>query len=277
MDEELEKTNTETEVAAPETPETTAVESENPAETAKEETAPNGELMEYINKYAPGSDTSTPEGLQAACTEIILKHFPFIDKVFDMAETDDLAAATIFDLIQTGSLVKAIARNYNPEEKQALVEELEDDSYEEDRQMYQDKIKGQKEYSDRMAVNMAASQMGAQEFVDEVGATDQDIEAFKPFVDSFFADIEDRKLTKKHWLAIWKAYKYDSDVSEAEENGKVIGRNEKIVAAKKSREDIKGLLPEANASANIPQANKKEEDPFLNSLRKKTEEKPVLS
>lgn len=270
MDEELEKTDTEIQETAPETPgveETTSVESEVPAETNTGQPTQNGELMAYVSKYAPGMDTSTPEGLQAACTEIITKHFPFIDKVYDMAQSDDLAAATMFDLVNTGSLIKAIARNYDPEEKQALVEELEDSSYDEDRQMYQDKMNGQKEYSERMAVNMAASQMGAQEFVDEVGATDKDIEEFKPFVDSFFSDIEDRKLTKKHWLAIWKAFKYDSDVTEAEENGKVMGRNEKIVAEKKSREDIKGLLPEANASIQVkPERQKTFTEEFMTGV-----------
>jgi len=104
-------------------------------------------------------------------------------------------------------------------EIKALIEELESDDYEEDRNVFAGKVKANTEYQDMMALNMAASQVGAQEFVDEVGATDEEIEEFKPFVDTFFKDVEDRKLSKDHWMTLWKGFKRDGDVAEAEENG----------------------------------------------------------
>jgi len=55
-----------------------------------------------------------------------------------------------------------------------------------------------------------------------------------------------------------------------------MGRNEKIVAKKKTSEEVKNLLPEAK-SADINPAPAKQESSFLKSLRQKTEEKPVLS
>lgn len=276
MDEELEKTNTETEVTEPIVPEKTGDEAETTSEVQEEAATPNGELIEYINKFAPGSDTSTPEALLSAATKVIQGMAPIYDKLYDLAKASPESAAALNDWIETGDVGKALVRNYDPEEIKALIEELESDSYEEDRTMFAEKVKAHTAYQDKMAMNMAASQMGAQEFVDEVGATDKEIEEFKPFVDTFFADVEDRNLSKKHWLTLWKGFKHESDVTEAEENGKIIGRNEQIVSQKRTSEEVKNLLPEAK-SAEVNPANQKQESSFLKSLRQKTEEKPVLS
>lgn len=247
MDEEIDKN-------AVEVPESTQDEQETSTEAATEAATPNGELIEYINRFAPGSDTSSPEALLKAATTIIQSLAPIYDKVYDLALTNPETAAVLNDWLETGDLGKAIVRNYDPEEVKALVEEMEDDTYEEDKTIYSDRVKQVKDHQTMMEKNMAASQMGAQEFVDSRGLSEADIEEFKPFVDKFLKDCEDRNLTAANWEIIYNGFKRDTDVAEAEENGKVMGRNEKIVAEKASREDIKDLLPGGGALAEVPKS-----------------------
>ena len=94
MDKELESPATNTE----ETPETSP---ENTTETAPEETNPNSEL----------------EALRAENEQLKV----FQNKVRDLAESDQQAAAFLHDLITTGSIGVALTENYSEEEIQALL------------------------------------------------------------------------------------------------------------------------------------------------------------
>jgi hypothetical protein len=251
MDEEIEKT--------PIAEEPEIVEEPIPAEVPGEDTAveespenTNAELIDIIKRVNPGLDLSSPELITSATLKTLKILVQIYDKVYDLALAAPETAALLNDWLETGELAKAIARNYDPDEILALVEEIKDESYEEDKKVYSDKIKVKRDRETLLTGNMAKSQMSAQEFVDEEGLNEADIEEFKPFVDQFFRDVEDKNLTAPNWKILWKAFKRDNDVAEAEDNGRVIGRNEKIVAEKKTRDDIKELLPEANAGASLP-------------------------
>lgn len=232
------------------TPETT--------ETAPVSPEPNSEITEILTRFLPDADVSTPEAIINSSLQLLKSFVPLHDKLYDLAKTNPESAATLSDWLDTGNLIKAIARNFGEEEKQALMEELADESYEEDRAMYSEKSKKRKDREKLLSDNISKSQISAQEFVDEIGATEEQIEEFKPFVDQFITDCEDRNLTKANWIIIWKAFKHDANVEEAETNGRIMGRNEKIVAEKKTREDIKDLLPEVSASADIKPKSEKQ-------------------
>lgn len=217
----------------------------------------NNELIDIINRFAPGQDTSTPEAQLSAALTVLKSLVPIYDKVYDLALTNPETAAMLNDWLETGELAKAIARNYDPEEIKALVEELEDDGYEEDKMMYAERTKSRKELDEKRSTNIKNSQMSAQQFVDKYELDEAKIEAFKPFVDKFLTDAEDRNLSLANWEILWNAFTKDDAVSEAEANGRVMGRNEQIVAKKRSREDLKDVLPGVNATASItPQMEK---------------------
>jgi hypothetical protein len=87
--------------------------------------------------------------------------------------------------------------------------------------------------------------------MDQVSPSDEDVEGFIKFYDAFISDALDNRMSTDHWIAIWNSYKHDDDVQEAEENGIVMGKNQKIVAQKASKEEEKNLLPEAGAGAGV--------------------------
>lgn len=237
MDKEEVKTATNTEEMPEVTPETTA-------ETAPEEVNPNSEL----------------EALRAENEQLKV----FQNKIRDLAEADEQAAAFLHDLITTGSIGVALTENYSEEEISALLEEAKSADYEEHRNNYAGKV-GQK--ATRMAeleANKAKSQMSAQEFVDKYQPEEEDLNGFIAFYDSIIKDAIDNNMSFDHWERLWKAYKYDGTVAdlenkvgEAEENGKIAGRNEKIMQGKKSREELAELLPETVGGGAMPQVEKK--------------------
>ena len=238
MEKELESTATNTE----EIPE---VLTEETTETADEAVNPNTELEE----------------LRAENEQLKV----FQNKVRDLAETDEQAAAFMHDLITTGSIGVALNENYSEEEIQALLEEAKSTEYEEHRNNYAQKVSGRSVRMAELEANKAKSQMSAQEFLDKYQPEEEDLNGFIAFYDSIIKDAVDNNMSLDHWERLWKAYKYDGTVAElenkvgeAEENGKIAGRNEKIMQGKKNRESLAELLPETNGGGAAPTQSRKQ-------------------
>lgn len=216
---------------------------EVPAETMAVEPNTSDGLAKVVERLAPGTDTSNLQAVLDAILPSVEKMIVFEDKVINLIENDEAAGAVIKDWIDLGNLPEAMAENYDSEELKALWEEINSDSYDERRGNYAKKVEGTKAKKTTMQSNIKNSQMGAQEFVDRQGLTDDQITEFMPFVDKVFKDFEDRNLTADNWEMLYKSFKRDADVADAEETGKVVGRNEQIVAKKKNRSDLPEMIP----------------------------------
>lgn len=224
-------------------------------ETAPENAPDNSEAISFIERFAPDSDTSTPEGISAGLLQIVKAQTPIYDKLYDLATTNPQSAATLKDWLDTGDLIKAINRNYSEEEKQALVEELEQDDYESDKKSYSDKVAETKSHAEKVQKNMEVSMTDISEFMESKKDWDEaKAEEFENFVLKHYDDAKDGLITKDNLLILEKGFKYDGDVAEKDnqiaeslEDGKAMGRNEKIVANKLSKEKEATLLPEASA------------------------------
>lgn len=252
MDEEENKTAIPPTETAGTMPEMSEVAADPQAET----TGTNEAWKAITDRFAPGVDLSDPQAILDAILPTVEKQIIFEDKVKDLIENNPTEASMLFDWINIGSLQKAMARNFDTEEREAFLEELSDDEFEEDRNEYAKKSKATKDRKSLVETNMKNSQMGAQEFVDRKGLSPEQLDEFIAFVDKVFKDIEDRNLTADNWEIFWAAYSKDNEVAEAEENGRVIGRNEQIVAKKKTRDDIKDMIPGNVGGRQQPPAEK---------------------
>jgi hypothetical protein len=180
-----------------------------------------------------------------------------IQKLTELAESDETTAAFLSDLLDTGDVLKSLARNYDPEELEAAIESVKSEDYNEDIKTYQGKIKSRKDRASQLESNKAESQKSAQEFMDMVNPSDEDVEGFIAFYDSFIRDAVDNKMTLDHWQTMWKAYKRDNDVQQAQETGEIIGRNAKIEATKATKKDMEQLLPGEALGAKVASQEQK--------------------
>jgi len=228
---------------------------------------PNAEAIELINRYAKGSDTSTPEGIIAGLVAGFKTLTPFQDKIRDVAENDTASAAVLHDYLETGNLLKAFVRNYDPEEVEAAVEDMrENDDYEGDRKIHADNLASTKSQKEQHAKNVNQSQLDCQAFLDKNGISDEELPGFEKFYAELMDDARDDKMSVKHWDSVWQAYKYKDDVANAESNGQVMGRNEKIMTKKASKEDLENLLP-GEGGGNISQKPVVKPQSFLNNSK----------
>lgn len=242
-----------------------------PEETAEVSPENTGDEMEKTAETEAANPNSELEELKAENEKLMV----FQNKVRDLAETDPQTAAFLHDLITTGSIGVALTENFSEEEIQALLEEAKSTEYDEHRNNYASKV-GQ--HGVRMAeleANKAKSQMSAQEFVDKYQPNEEELEAFVAFYDSIIKDAVDNNMSFDHWEKMWQAFKYKGDVAalenkvgEAEENGKIAGRNENIVMGKQNREALADLPPEIGDGGVKPVEPKKKSfaEEFMNGV-----------
>ena len=259
-----EETNTAEETGEVKEPEmaneTASTESEEPTEQTP---AANEKMIGFINRFNPGADTSTPEAIIAAATTVMESFVPVYDKLYDVVSTDNQAASYVNDLLETGDPLAALANNYSEEEVLAAVEEMKSDKYADKVSSFNERKAAAKTRQAELEANKAKSQMSAQEFMDKYQPEEDDLEKFIAFYDGIIKDAVDNNMSLDHWERLWKAYKYDGTVAElenkvgeAEEMGKIAGRNEKIIQGKKDRESLAELLPETSGGGALPKTEK---------------------
>lgn len=249
---------TNAETVPTETPETT------PEVKPEGNTPDNTEIIDIIKRFAPDADTSTPEAIIASATTVLKSMVPVYDKLYDVAMVSPETAACLNDILETGDMLKSVVRNFGHEELESAMEEMKTgDDFEEARNAHAEKVNGAKQRMTELEANKANSQLSAQEFVDKVSPSDEDLDGFTAYYESFLKDAFDNKMTFDHWMRLWKGYKYDGTmeemngkVTEAEENGRIAGRNEKIEQGKKTKANLAELLPEVGGGTSVPAQQK---------------------
>jgi len=237
-------TNEELSVAPETPPEADATQPENEsAETTQSDTE---EIVEIINRFQPDADTSSPEAIIASATQVLQMMVPIYDQTYDLALSAPETASFLHDLLTTGDVAKSIARNYDPEEFQALIEEVgQNDDYEGDRSAHAEKVAKVKARTKQIGDNVQISMQAIDKWAVEHENWDQaKADEFEKFVLQFYQDGVDGLISEQALAVLEKGFTYDGDVAVAEQNGKVIGRNENIVASKLSKEKEEELLPE---------------------------------
>ena len=232
----------------PENEDVTPVTPETETTTENETEGANSEAIELVNKYAPGSDTSTPEAIISGLVSALNKLTPFQDKIRDVVDENTEAASFVYDMLETGDVLKSLARNYSAEELQTVLDGMQDDDYEGDRKIHSDNVAASKKRKEELSANMKLSEVSAGQFMDQVNMSDADIDEFEKYYKEFLSDAVNNKMTVAHWKTLWDGMRHDPDVAEAEANGKIIGKNEKITTKKASDKDLAKLLPDGGGS-----------------------------
>lgn len=261
----------------PKTPEATEGTLPESAAEAEEPASGNSTLTEQILRFFPDADVSTPEAREESASRLLTALIVVHDKIYDLAETSPEAAATLNDWMETGSLPKAIARNYDPEEVRVLVEEINDASYDEDRNTFAQKNQQRKERETKIKGNLEVSLNEIATYMEEKKDWDETkAEQFADFVKKHYEDGWDGLIGKKDLQMLEKGFVFDEEVANAEASGKIAGRNEQIITGKKSKKDLEQLLPELSNGATTAETETKPENSFLSGLKSIADKKPIL-
>jgi hypothetical protein len=236
---------------APEVTTEVAPDTEN--EAAETSQSSNEEIIEVIKQFYPDADVSSDQAIIGSALKVLNDIVPIHTKTYDVVDTAPEVGAFLSDVLETGDIAKAIARNFDPQEFQALCEAVkDDDDYEGDRAAFADKVTKAKERKKLIESNKQVSLDGLNTFMEErKDWSPEKAEEFHKFVLKHYEDSLDGLITMDNLAILEKGFKYDQDVASAEEVGTIKGRNEQIVTKNLSKEEKENLLPE-HASGKTP-------------------------
>lgn len=100
--------------------------------------------------------------------------------------------------------------------------------------------------------NQEATQAEASAFFEEQGVSEEDSQGLVDFIDGVIGDLCRGKLDRGTIMKLYQAYKYDEKISEAEEAGRIAGRNERIETKRlKDKASTDGLPDSRGASVSV--------------------------
>jgi hypothetical protein len=215
------------------------------AETTSDNPSPS-KIDAIIKSFMPDVDLSTPEAREAAIEQLLTRLSDIHNSLMDVVDDEPEFGMVLNDILKGSKVAIAFARHYGPE---AFSEPAEGEpDYEEYGKYKQERIEKRKKKQERMNALKSNEEVSIKEieaYMEEKGLTPEQAQDFFAKADNFFKDVFDGKITKDHLSMLERAFGYESAVKEAEENGRVIGRNEKIIEQKVKKPVTSGL-PEIN-------------------------------
>lgn len=196
------------------------------------------------------------------------------NKIIDeiIASDKDLAAI-IADIVANHIPFRAaVAKRFSPED---LVAKEGDDDYEYYQKSYEERVATGKELQ-RIAQERLKNEDEAYDnidaFCEKKGYSDEDKKEFIKFINEFYNSLSMRKITPEILQTLDNARHYEDDMTSAEENGFIAGKNENI-SAKRAAEHSKAAgdgVPVPNGSgAPLVEAPEKKVNPMFSDLKKR--------
>jgi len=181
-------------------------------------------------------------------------------KLYETFEEFPEVKGFISDLINTGSIRLAVARNLDVD--MVNLEEGDPDETEYNEAL-SNRMKAKKEYekmTEEMKSNMEASIKTVGEFVDKMQMDDDKANEFLQKIDDLLFDVAKSKLTMETLEMFYKGLMYDEDVAEAEEAGMTKGKVEQIEP--EIMEEEANVLPDIGSSGGKAPSQTKKRSPF---------------
>lgn len=181
--------------------------------------------------------------------------------ISDMLAADPRSAQMLADMHNGTDPVIGLVRNFGVEIKDVLDDPDMQDKIAEANKDYMERIAKSKALDEEYDKNMETTLECLRQFQEEKGMSDEQVDAV---VDAMLTVVRDGvmgKFTPETLQMFSNALNYDNDVAMAGEEGRIAGRNSKIVEKLRKREMGDGTSPLGGKNGS-PNANKKQKSIF---------------
>jgi len=195
-------------------------------------------------------------------------------KLINLFEASPEVAEVVRDMIAGATLREALARHISPEDLSPVEGDPDYEGWEKNKNDRVKKAEDRRKFEQEYSENLEFSSQAIKEFAKENDMTEEAASDFLGKFDNILADIYRGKIGKETLALIKRAMDYDSAVEKAKEDGKIVGRNEKIVVKKKEDKKEGDGLPKVTGSTLEDQ--EKEGKHFLEDMLDRINERKVL-
>lgn len=203
------------------------------------------QIQAIIDKYFPGSQMPMME----AVLDLLTRLGRVQEKLMVAVENDPDFGAALDEIFKGGEARTAIARAYGPDAFTAVEGDPDYDQMTQAFTQGRERIGKKREMAETLKKNQEMSVKEIEGWLEEKGYGDEEVIARLKLMAEIKDDFINDKLTRKHLELIDKAMDYDTAVQQAEDAGKVAGRNEKIVETKQREKLSTDGLPKITSKA----------------------------
>jgi len=239
---------------------------------ATAENAPSNKLFSRMQKM--GKTWEKDEDAMDMADEYISELEAFKEKsiaeqqeIMDIIDQNPVLARILTDLGAGASLNVALARHVDPEDLQAQEGDPDYEAWAENSRQRKEEATQRNKWMEEVAANEEMSKAEMQAFADESGMEPDEVAEFFEFLNNTLTEIYNGKINRTTLKMLHKAFKHDETVKDAMESGKVMGRNEKIVASRAKTDEIDGLPKITPAGDGTKPAPKKG---YIETLKERT-------
>lgn len=175
----------------------------------------------------------------------------------DMFAADPRSAQFLADMHNGKDPVVGLVRNFGVEIKDVLDDPEMQEKIADANKEYVERVAKSKELEEEYEKNMDASLETLREFQEERGMTDEEIDAVAEAMLTVVRDGVMGKFSKETLGMFVNAINHDSDVASASEEGRVAGRNERIVEGLRKQKKGDGTAPLNGKNGGAPKGKRK--------------------
>ena len=196
-------------------------------------------------------------------------------KLLALFDSEPSVREVIGEMIQGASFRSALARHFSAEDFTPQEGEPDYETWGKNAKEREDKAKKRSEFERSYADNLKAAEKEVETFGKEHKMDEKSMDEFLGTIDGILGDFNNGKITKDTLTLMRRAMTYDKDIADAREEGRIAGRNEKIVAKKdKETDEVGDGLPRPDKASDTIEDGKKEN--YFSGLRDRMEARGFL-
>jgi hypothetical protein len=239
----------------------TPKEGDEPAEEGeKKEEKPPHKYHERLTKAFPDRKFEKDEDYDSAMDEHLTSLEDYREKgkkanqkLLALFESEPSVGEMVRDMMSGASFREAVARHFSAEDFTPIEGDPDYEGWTKNKTEREEKMNKRREFEKNYAANLETAGKELEAFAKEHNLDEKATDEFLESMEKMLENFNNGKITKDTLTLMRRAMTYDQDIKDALEQGRVAGRNEKIVAQREGETGQTGDgIPKLGKSAESP-------------------------
>lgn len=226
----------------------------------KKEEKPPHKYAERLTKAFPDRKFEKDEDYDAAMDEHLTALEDYREKgkkanqkLLALFESEPAVGEMVRDMMAGASFREAAARHFSAEDFTPIEGDPDYEGWTKNKTEREEKMNKRREFEKNYAANLEAAGKELEAFAKEHNLDEKATDEFLESMEKMLENFNNGKITKDTLTLMRRAMTYEQDIKDAREEGRIAGRNEKIVAQREREPDQTGDgIPKLGKSPDSP-------------------------
>lgn len=256
---------------------------ESAEEGEKKEEKPPHKYHERLTKAFPDRKFEKNEDYDAAMDEHLTSLEDYREKgkkanqkLLALFESEPAVGEMVRDMMAGASFREAAARHFSADDFTPAEGDPDYEGWTKNKTEREEKMNKRREFEKTYAANLEAAGKELEAFAKEHNLDEKATDEFLTNIEKVLDDFNNGKMTRDTFKLMRRAMTYEQDLKDAREEGRLAGRNEKIVAQREKEPDQTGDgLPRPSKSPDSPDGGKNKGG-YFEGLRDRMKDRGII-